>query len=293
MSGEVEMYQGSAVVPAASFDLQQWGRDAQLVASVAENLVKTSFVPASYSGRTLEATAAILTGQEIGLKPMASLRSIDVIHGTPAMRAIALRALVQAAGHEIWTEESTRTRAIVAGRRRGSDQVERSEWTLDRARDLQLLGKDNWKKQPIAMLLARATSECARLIAADVLLGVPYSTEELQDMAPVEESDAKPKAPASRTARRKPLPVKPDEPPLPEEAGDVLREADEQDAHQNESLPANGSGSREVAAGSVEAGPAFDDALAQQIEAQVAAERAAEFTEPPLDGVWDETQGSK
>lgn len=274
MPGEVEVYQPAAVVPAASFDLQQWARDAELVAGVAANLVKTSFVPASYSGRAIEATAAILTGQEIGLKPMAALRSIDVIQGTPAMRAIALRGLVQAAGHEIWTEESTKTRAVVAGRRRGSDNVERSVWTIDRARDLGLVGKENYKKQPTAMLLARATSECARLVAADVLLGVPYSTEELQDMDPVEVPDAKPKAPASRSVRRKPLPAKPDEPSLPGEGEKA-------------------SGEPVDAAGSVEGGPVFDDKLAAEIESQMAAERQGEFDEPALDVVWDETAAGK
>ncbi|MBK0296689.1 hypothetical protein IAE22_32635, partial [Bacillus sp. S34] len=114
--------------------------------------------------------------------PLAALRAIDIIQGTPAMRAITLRALVQNAGHEIWVEESTATRAVVRGRRRGSDKVETSEWSIDRARTMQLLSKDNWKKQPTAMLLARATSEIARLIAADVLLGLPYSVEELDDL---------------------------------------------------------------------------------------------------------------
>jgi hypothetical protein len=199
---DVEVYSDAPVS-----ELQQWGRDAELVASVAVKLVQTSFVPQSYSGKPAEATAAILTGQEIGLKPMAALRSIDIIQGVPAMRAIALRALVQSNGHEIWVAESTRTRAVVKGRRKGSDIVETSTWDTDRAREMSLLGKANWKSQPIAMLLARATSECARLIAADVLLGVPYSIEELQDQD-AEPTDAPRKAPASRTAKRQPLPAR-------------------------------------------------------------------------------------
>jgi hypothetical protein len=183
--------------------------------------VKTSFVPASYKGRPEEAAAAILTGQELGLSPLAALRSIDIINGVPAMRAVALRALVQSSGHEMWTEESTATQAIVAGRRKGSDKVERSVWTMDRARGLQLVSKDNWKKQPIAMLLARATSELVRLIAADVILGIPYSAEEIWDQAPVEVSDvsvvdAVPKR-SVRTAKRKQL----DEPKVEERAAEA------------------------------------------------------------------------
>lgn len=287
---EVEIYQqqSAAAVPGASFDLQQWGRDAELVASVAANLVKTSFVPQSYAGRALEATAAILTGQEIGLKPMASLRSIDVIQGTPAMRAVALRALVQAAGHEIWTEESTATRAVVAGRRRGSENVERSTWDVERARGLNLLSKDNWKKQPIAMLLARATSECVRLVAADVLLGIPYSVEEIQDLGVAEGTDgadAPRKAPAKTTARRKPLPAAPPEPALPDETPYDGGAAAEQEAAVAQAHQLDEVASVEVAKAKPEEPPALTDAEleadAARAEERVFAEARAE--EPALD----------
>ena len=81
------------------------------------------------------------------------------------------------------------------------------------------MNKDNWKTQPQVMLLARATSEVVRLIAADVLLGIPYSIEELQDVGPAEvaESVVSEKKPASRRVSRRALaPVA--EPELPEES---------------------------------------------------------------------------
>ncbi|MBM4497141.1 hypothetical protein GS426_21440 [Rhodococcus hoagii] len=112
---------------------------------------------------------------------MSALRSIDVIQGTPAMRAHAIRGLVQSQGHEVWIEDATDTRVIVAGKRKGSSITQRTEWSIDRAKQLGLMGEDNWKKQPRAMLIARATSELCRLIASDVLLGLPYSSEELSD----------------------------------------------------------------------------------------------------------------
>lgn len=196
-------------------ELETWAFNLSQAYTIATRLVTTSFVPGSYKGRPEEAAAAIMTGSEIGLSPLASLRAIDIIQGTPAMRAITLRALVQNSGHEIWTQESTATRAVVRGRRRGSDKVETSEWSIDRARTMQLLSKENWKKQPTAMLLARATSEIARLIAADVLLGLPYSVEELDDLGQPE-TQAKAETPApkrtTRTARRAPLPERQAEP---------------------------------------------------------------------------------
>lgn len=201
--------------------LGQWAQGARQAAAVAQSLANTPFVPQSLRERPTSRdadeverahritvgniTATILTGDELGLQPMAALRSIDVIQGTPAMRAIALRAIVLAAGHDMWVEDATETRAIVKGKRKGSDQVQQSVWTLDRAQKLGLAGKENWRKQPGAMLVARATSECARLVAADAILGVPYSVEELADG----DEDAgqpvatQPAAAAPRTARRR------------------------------------------------------------------------------------------
>jgi hypothetical protein len=50
-----------------------------------------------------------------------------------------------------------------------------------RGKPVEATGKENWQNQPQAMLLARATAECARLIAADAILGIPYAAEELRD----------------------------------------------------------------------------------------------------------------
>lgn len=185
--------------------LVAWAREARAAAAIAESLARTSFVPKAMQGKPAEVTAAILTGREIGIEPMSALRSIDVIEGTPAMRAHALRGLVQAHGHAVWVEESTSTRAIVAGRRKGEEQVQKSTWTIARAERMGLSGKQNWKRMPEAMLIARATAEVCRLVAADVLLGIPYAVEELDD------DRVEAPAPRKRKAQREPVaPAEPD-----------------------------------------------------------------------------------
>ncbi len=103
---------------------------------MAQSLANTTFVPQSMRGKPAEITAAILTGQEIGLSPMSALRSIDVIQGTPAMRAHAIRGLVQSQGHEVWIEDATDTRVIVAGKRKGSSITQR--------RSGRLIGRSSW-----------------------------------------------------------------------------------------------------------------------------------------------------
>lgn len=210
--------------------LSDWADEARAAASIATSLCKTSFVPEVFRGKPEEATAAILTGHELGLSPMASLRAIYVIKGTPAMYANTLRAVVQSQGHDIWVEESTDTRAIVAARRRGASDVERVTWTMDRAKKAGLAGNQQYQKNPQAMLVARATAEVCRRIAADALHGIPYAVEELDeqgDGGTTTEPVAKP-APR-RTAKRAPVePKQPtpapepdfDEPPASAEASD-------------------------------------------------------------------------
>ncbi len=171
---------GSALSPADA--LVQWAYAAQQAHKIATSLARTSFVPASLRGKPEDITAAILAGQEPGLQPMATLRSIDVIQGTPALRAHAMRGLVQSHGHEIELVESTPTVCRMRGRRKGADDwMPTVTWDLDRAAKLGLLGKDQWKKQPQTMLIARATGEVCRLVAADVLYAMPYNTDELDN----------------------------------------------------------------------------------------------------------------
>jgi hypothetical protein len=220
MAAELDLFTG---LPQPHTGLQQWAEDARQAAAVAQSLAPTPFVPNSLRSTSRDPdearrvtvgniTAAILTGQELGLTPMASLRSINIIQGTPAMTALALRGLVQSRGHEVRKVESSDTRCVYEGRRAGSDgPFERSVWTIDRARAMGLTGKDNWKRQPEAMLIARASSEVCRLIAADVLLGVPYSAEEIEDEATTAAVEAPRKVQRARVQR---LPAPPPEPDL-------------------------------------------------------------------------------
>jgi hypothetical protein len=202
---------------------QAAAQTAEAWAAYARQIVGTAFVPASLMVRTQDnraidldrsvqqITAALMTGQELGLDPMATLRAIDVIppgEGSPALRAITMRGLLQARGHQLWVVETTNTRAVVRGQRAGTDIVQESVWTLDRAKRLGVRGfgdpKGSWQRQPAVMLVARATAEVARWVASDVLLALPYVIEELGDESDeAEQPQADPDAPPrQRTARR-------------------------------------------------------------------------------------------
>ena len=235
MTGEIERRREAAPTPMASVadpswatGLIAWADAADRAHQVAQLLAETSFVPKTMRGRPGDVTGAMLTGMEMGVPIMWALSHIDVVEGTPALRAKGLRALLMRHGHEIWVEQSTATRAIVCARRKGSARIERSEWTLDRAKKAELDGKKNWRLYPTDMLLNRATAEVARLAAPDVLLGGGYTVDELggdegPDAAPLtaeERADAATPAP-KRSMRRKaaekatPPPPPPDMPAPP------------------------------------------------------------------------------
>jgi hypothetical protein len=236
---EVERYDPDIIhaAPLPEFPLSLWADEFLATARISAELARTRFVPESLwvwrkrdgqdifdtQATTAQVTAVIVSGRELGLGPMAALRSIDVINGTPALRAVTLRAILLSHGHDIWVEEATNNRATVSGQRAGSERIQSVTWTMDDAKKRNLDGKPNWRKQPRNMLIARATGDVARLVAADALLGIPYTVEELEDgvtgatAVGAATGDGQPPAPARRTRRPKPdalsSPVRSPQPP--------------------------------------------------------------------------------
>ncbi|MEE4419599.1 hypothetical protein [Streptomyces bugieae] len=165
--------------PPTESELEAWARDAIAISNIAANIATTSLA-GQYRNKPDEVTAVILAGHELGIQPMTSLKSIDVIQGQPALRAHAMRGLLQAKGHQIELVESDDNHCVMRGRRKGAEQWQTVVWDIPRARLLGLLSKDQWKKQPKTMLINRATGEICRLVASDALHGMPYAAEELE-----------------------------------------------------------------------------------------------------------------
>lgn len=149
--------------------------------SLAQRIARTEFVPAALRGKPEAVLACMLSGNEVGVSPMQALAKIHIIDGRPAMAAELMRAIVLRDGHELWIEESSSTSCTVAGQRKGSARETRVTWTLDDAQRAGLKGKKNWQTYPTAMLLARATGALCRAIFPDVLAGISYTAEELED----------------------------------------------------------------------------------------------------------------
>lgn len=147
-------------------------------------LADTDLVPKDYKGKPGNAAAAILYGAELGLNPIQSLQQIFVVHGSPAIYARTAVALLKRHGIVVQTVSSTNEAVTVRATDPRTGQVEESTWDYARA---QLAGYTSNKKydtDPQAMLYAKSAMEVCRKIAPDILLGIPYSREELDLEAP-------------------------------------------------------------------------------------------------------------
>ena len=210
--------------------LRDYAGEIEAAAAIAKALAPTPFIPEAlrrytnplerdpakkvldYDATVATVAAVLLAGQELELKPMASLRAITIIKGTVALSALTARAILLQRGHEIVVVETTAERAVVRARRAGSEHWQQSLWDLPRARVAGLYPgaeRSNWKLQPKAMLVARATAEASRWVAADALLALPTMLEELEELdgqGPVLAIEAGPPAdppePAAVTTKR-------------------------------------------------------------------------------------------
>lgn len=181
-----------------------WVELMQPAVELAKAIATTDFVPRGMRNNAPAIAAAILYGDEVGLGPMQSLSKIHVIEGRPMVAAEAQRALVLAAGHELWLDELTATRATWCGRRSGSDQVTRVTWTLDDARRAKLAGKDAWTRYPRQMLSARASAELVRAVFADVVGGLAAIEEHDDDVPAPDGNGTNPTGSGAKRKRKRP-----------------------------------------------------------------------------------------
>lgn len=159
---------------------------------LSQRIARTEFVPTALRNKPESVLACILTGHELGIGAMQALSKIHVIEGKPSMAAELMRAVILREGHVLDIEESTNTRCTIVARRSNSERETRMTYSIDDAKRAGLEGKQNWRKYPRAMLLARCTSEIARAVFPDVLAGISYSLEELTDGDVIDPDDVEP-----------------------------------------------------------------------------------------------------
>ena len=235
MTADVARYQPTTDIAPAPFSAGgNLIREAAAVMADAHALAKaicnTQMIPQHFKGKPDECAAAMLYGASLGLDPMQAVKGIYVVHGNAALYARTMASIVLRDQHELWTVESTNEAVTVAGRRRGTDRVEQSTWTYERAQLAGYTSNAKYKTDPQAMLYAKAVSEVCRKIAPDSLAGV-YAVEELQLEKVRPGADDRPaRAVTAATftsvtaAKPEPAPAPADEPPADDPLTDVQRD---------------------------------------------------------------------
>ena len=141
------------------------------VERMASTLVKAGggFIPSHFKNSG-QVAAVILAGREMGVPPMAALRSFYLIDGKLGMDASFVLGRMLAAGVVAEWLKNDAECASVKLTRPGSPSYT-STFTKSDAERAGLWGRGPWSKYPAAMLRARAVTAGARAYAPDVFAG--------------------------------------------------------------------------------------------------------------------------
>ncbi|KQV31106.1 recombinase RecT [Rhizobium sp. Root1204] len=214
---------------------------------VAKAVYVAGLAPAALIGK-LEGEDAIsavavsmMSGAELGLKPMVSLRSFTVINGKPALYGDGLINVVRQSGRVTylrtgcdtvndqmvgWCEakrsdtgedkrvEFSQADAVRAGLWPNSPTIRRKIWENNQQVWKDVPNDTPWARFPQRMLAWRAAGYCLRELFGDVLGGIrdEFEVREIADME--EMRDVTP----ATAAVTKPQPPKPPAPPAPPSA---------------------------------------------------------------------------
>lgn len=153
----------------------------------AHMLVKSGFLPAAINTPE-KAVAVALAGRELGIGTMESFRSINIIQGKPTISPQLMLALANRTKElENIEIQASDEKCVISIKRKGRS-VYTNEFGVKEATELQLMGKDNYKKQKKTMFQWRALAANLRVTFPDVVLGL-YTPEELGADIRVTEND--------------------------------------------------------------------------------------------------------
>lgn len=163
-------------------------KDMDSLLKLSETLSKSDMIPKAYLGKPGNIVISLLTGLPLGLSPLMSLKYITPINGTPTIWGDALLGLVQSSKLLEFIEESGDSKKATCVLKRKNQLELKRTFTIEEAKQANLLGKDNWQKYPARMLQLRARAFALRDAFADFLLGLSIR-EEIED-SPTQNTDA-------------------------------------------------------------------------------------------------------
>lgn len=156
---------------------------------MAQTLSLSKLLPEALAKSPADILAVVMSGAELGLAPMQSIRAIHIIKGKPTLSADAMAALVQSSPlcEYLMLVETTPERAEYEAKRRGHPKPTRIAFTMADAQRAGLVSAGgNYAKYPAQMLRARCLAGICRAVFPDLVLGI-YDPDELADVPEVRE----------------------------------------------------------------------------------------------------------
>jgi len=131
------------------------------------------------SRQAAQAVTKVLAGRELGFGPIASMTNIYIVNGRVTLSAILMGAAIKRSGKYDYRIKSHSNDSCEIEFFENSQSLGISKFDKEDAARAGLLGKDNWKKHPANMYLARALSNGAKWYCPDIFGGPVYTPEEL------------------------------------------------------------------------------------------------------------------
>ena len=167
---------------------------------LAEALAQASLLPSDYAKNPANVLLAIDYAQGLGLDPGLAVHVMDVIEGTPDLKASTLAGMVRRAGHRLRVFGDAKSATCQIIRADDPEFVYESVWTIEMAEAAGLTKKKNWVAYPADMLRNRAMKQCARMACSELFLG-PIAAVDIPDGAPWPNTST----PAQQTAQAPPV----------------------------------------------------------------------------------------
>lgn len=152
----------------------------------------------------------MMLGYELGIAPMAAIRTIYAVNGVPTCSGEAMLALIRKSGllSKLEVSGDDKSCSVTMGRKDTGEEMTFT-FTIEKAQRAGLVGKQVWKAYPDKMLKWRAISEGAKFLFSDVIGGL-YTVEEISPDTPMDENGN----PTDQIIVEKPEP-QPQRPPEP------------------------------------------------------------------------------
>lgn len=151
----------------------------------AKFLANSSLLPNTLRGKPADVAVILMQGVELGIGPMQALSGINVIQGKPSISPELQIAMIRSRCPEAYIKIESLPGPVVkvtmAPSRDRMDEAFTTTWDMDRARRMNLAGKDNYKSQPETMLKWRAIGEAARTVFPHVTKGLKNTVEAVYD----------------------------------------------------------------------------------------------------------------